>query len=137
MNTPYHRSIKSSTLTLMEYQNRIRSILGSENNFYSDVQKYFSPHEREQILEVIGSLESNIEKFWKEYEYGKDNVDEQWGVWVLAEAMENLVHDMELKRLSKTYGKIESEAERKRISALHEDLHTQIQLLKKICSGEG
>lgn len=134
MNTPYHRSLKSSTLTLMEYHDRIRSILSSQDNFHSETQRHFSPREREQIITIIDNIEADIEQFWAEYDYGKDNIDEQWVVWVLAEAMENLVHEMELKKLSKTFGKIESEADQKRISTLHEDLHRHIVSLKEVCS---
>ncbi|OPY30645.1 MAG: hypothetical protein A4E28_00186 [Methanocella sp. PtaU1.Bin125] len=135
MNGPHGRAIKSTMLTITAYLQELRAALNEDNRGYDRPGDQLSPGERETADAAIANMEGIIERYFDEFGISKDRADLRWKIFVLAESMENLVHDIEPGRLGRKYGPPDSADEREQIEKLQEALREQIRLLKSVSSG--
>lgn len=135
MKDLHERSIKSSTLTIAGYLQEIRSLLNEDHQLHDSSNGRFSLEEEEAVAATLANMECIIERYWDEFSFSKGEIDLKWKVFVLAETMENLVHDMGADRLNKKYGSLDSAEEREQIGKLQEELREQIRRLKDVSSG--
>jgi hypothetical protein len=133
----HERSIKSATLTIAGYMQEIRVLLKEDHNLHDCSGGRFSAEELETVAVVLDNMEQIIEKYWEEFSFSKGEIDLKWNVFVLAETMENLVHDMSADLMDRKYGALESAGERAKIAQLQEEVREQIRRLKEISRGKG
>jgi hypothetical protein len=131
----HERSIKSTTLTIAGYLQEARALLNEEHRLHDSSNGRFSPEEQETVAATLASMEGIIERYWGEFGLSKGEIDLKWKVFILAETMENLVHDMGADRLNKKYGSLDSAEEREQIGKLQEELREQIRRLKDVSAG--
>jgi polyribonucleotide nucleotidyltransferase len=124
------RSIRSTTLTIAGYLQEIKMLLSEDVS--DGPGSRFTPGERKAVATALSNMETIIERYRDEFNFSKGEIDVKWKVLVLAEAMENLVHDMGTDRLDKKYGQMDSAGERRRIGELQEELREQIRRLKDV-----
>jgi hypothetical protein len=133
----HERSIKSTTITIAGYLQEIRSLINEDHQLHDSSNGRFSLEEEEAVAATLANIESIIERYWDEFSFSKGEIDLKWKVLVLAETMENLVHDMGADRLNKKYGSLDSAEEREQIGKLQEELREQIRQLKDVSAGTG
>jgi hypothetical protein len=131
----HERSIKSTTLTIAGYLREIRMLLSEEHRLQDSSNGMFSPEEQEAAVMALADMERIIERYWDEFSFSKGEIDLKWNVFILAETMEDLVHDMGADRLNKKYGALDSAEEREQIGKLQEELREQIRRLKDVSAG--
>jgi hypothetical protein len=131
----HERSIKSATLTITGYLQEIRSLLNEDHQLHDSSNGRFSLEEQEAVVAALANMEKIIERCWEEFSFSKDEIDLKWKVLVLAETMDNLVHDMGADRLNKKYGSLHSAEDREKIGQLQEKLREQIRRLKDVSAG--
>jgi polyribonucleotide nucleotidyltransferase len=131
----HERSIKSTTLTIAGYLREIRTLLNEDHNLQDTSNGCFSPVEQEAVAATLANMEAIIERCWDEFSFSKGEIDLKWKVLILAETMDNLVHDMSADRLNKKYGSPDSAEEREKIGRLQEELRAQIRRLKDVSAG--
>ena len=73
-----------------------------------------------------------VRNYWAESGLRGDDLNVKWKILVMAEFMENLIHDTRPERLEKTHGEIGSAEQVKRLDRLCDDLSGQVQRLKGI-----
>jgi|AGTN01.3.fsa_nt_gi hypothetical protein len=131
----HERSIKSTILTIAGYLQEIRAFLDEDDKVHGCSGDGFSPDEQEAAVAALANMELIIERYRDEFNFSNGEIDLKWKVFVLAETMENLVHDMNADRLNKKYGALESSADREKIGQMQEELREQIRRLKEASSG--
>lgn len=137
MKDSHERSIKSTTLTITGYLQEIHALLDEDNKLHGCSGDGFSHREQEAAVAALANMEMIIERYRDEFNFSKGEIDLKWKVFILAETMENLVHDMSADRLNKKYGALESSTDREKIGQMQEELREQIRRLKEASSGTG
>ena len=135
MKELHERSIRSTTLTIAGYLREIRTLLDAEHGLHDCSNGRLSPEEQGTAASALANMEGIIERYREELGIPKGEVDQKWKLLVLAETMENLVHDMSAERLDKKYGPAGTAAERAKIGQLQAELREQIRRLKDVSAG--
>ncbi len=132
MSERHDRSVKSTSLTILEYADKIKSLLSKEDGSQANVIGRLSSEDSKEAEEALGNIEKIIMNYWDEAGFQGDDLNVKWKILVMAEFMENIITDARPERLKKTHGEIESAEEAKRIEILCDDLYCQVQRLKNI-----
>lgn len=106
MGERHDRSVKSTSTTILGYVEEIRSLLSKENGFQASVNGRLSPEDSKEVEEALKNIEEIIENYWEEAGLQGDALNVKWKILVMAEFMENLIHDTRPVRLGKTHVKI-------------------------------
>jgi hypothetical protein len=132
MSERHDRSVNSASSTILGYAENIRSLLSKEPQ--AGVNDRLSPGDSKEVEVALDNIKEIIKKYREEAGLQGEDLNVRWRIFVMEESMENMLYDIRPERLGKTYGKIESEEQAKRLDGLYDDLSAQVRRLKDVLS---